>query len=99
MPTLTRKIKKRGAPIQFGLVSIGLTGGLAAMTGSPPMLAEGNDVVISEIVDFSRVYSDGSGPGAVDAMRMTIADFGGTVLGKTITVLVRASCCSAVNFA
>jgi branched-chain amino acid transport system substrate-binding protein len=46
-----------------------------------------DDIVIGDIDDFSGNYADVAGNGAVEAIRMAIADFGGTVLGRKITVL------------
>ncbi|MGA8709089.1 MAG: ABC transporter substrate-binding protein [Steroidobacteraceae bacterium] len=45
------------------------------------------DIVIGDIDDFSGNYADVAGNGAVEAIRMAIADFGGTVLGRKITIL------------
>ena len=48
-----------------------------------------DDVVkIGIITDLSGFLSDATGPGAVTAVRMAVADFGGKVLGKPIEVLV-----------
>ena len=44
-------------------------------------------VVIGDIDDLSGVYADASGPGGVEAVKMAIADFGGTVLGRKIELL------------
>ena len=46
-----------------------------------------DDIVIGDIDDFSGNYADVAGNGAVEAIRMAIADFGGTVLGRKIDVL------------
>lgn len=47
-----------------------------------------DDVVrIGVLTDLSGVYSAGSGPGAVRAVEMAVADFGGKVLGKRIEVV------------
>ncbi|MES2833024.1 MAG: ABC transporter substrate-binding protein [Pseudomonadota bacterium] len=47
-----------------------------------------NDVVkIGFLTDMSSVYSDIDGQGGAEAIRMAIADFGGTVLGKKIELL------------
>jgi branched-chain amino acid transport system substrate-binding protein len=51
-------------------------------------LAADNDVVIGDIDDLSGLYADIQGPAAVDAVKMAIADFGGTVLGRKIVTLV-----------
>jgi branched-chain amino acid transport system substrate-binding protein len=50
-------------------------------------LAAGDQVVIGDIDDLSGVYADVAGQGAIEAVNMAIADFGGTVLGKKIVVL------------
>ena len=44
--------------------------------------AEADKVVIGDIDDMSGVYADIIGPGGVEAAKMAIADFGGSVLGK-----------------
>jgi branched-chain amino acid transport system substrate-binding protein len=49
----------------------------------------GDVVKIGFITDISGLYSDIDGNGGAEAIRMAIADFGGTVLGKKI-VLVTA---------
>jgi branched-chain amino acid transport system substrate-binding protein len=59
---------------------------LAAMT-QRPALAAGDEVVIGDLDDMSGVYADVMGAGGIEAIKMAIADFGGTVLGKKITLL------------
>src|SRR5271169_1349646 len=59
-----------------------------ASTGPRVAPAADNDVVIGDIDDLSGPYADIQGPAAVDAMKMAIADFGGTVLGRKIVTLV-----------
>src|SRR3954468_24496215 len=49
--------------------------------------ADPNKVVIGDIDDMSGVYADVIGQGGVEAAKMAIADFGGTVLGKKIVLL------------
>src|SRR5215475_4241043 len=49
--------------------------------------AAGNKVVIGDIDDMSGVYADVIGPGGVEAAKMAIADFGGSVLGNPIQLL------------
>ena len=44
-------------------------------------------VVIGDIDDMSGLHADTNGPGAVDAVKMAIADFGGLVLGQRIELL------------
>ena len=55
---------------------------LARANPAPP------DIVIGDLDDLSGIYADVAGQGAVEAIRMAIADFGGAVLGRKITVLV-----------
>jgi branched-chain amino acid transport system substrate-binding protein len=50
--------------------------------------AGANKVVIGDIDDMSGVYADIIGPGGVEAAKMAIADFGGSVLGTKIEFLV-----------
>jgi branched-chain amino acid transport system substrate-binding protein len=47
----------------------------------------GDVVRIGFITDISGLYSDIDGQGGVEAIKMAVADFGGTVLGKKIEVL------------
>jgi branched-chain amino acid transport system substrate-binding protein len=49
--------------------------------------AAANEVVIGDIDDMSGPYADVIGQGGVEAAKMAIADFGGSVLGKKITLL------------
>jgi branched-chain amino acid transport system substrate-binding protein len=46
--------------------------------------AAGNKVVIGDIDDMSGLYADVIGPGGVEAAKMAIQDFGGSVLGNKI---------------
>jgi len=49
--------------------------------------AADNKVVIGDIDDLSGVYADVIGPGGIEAAKMAIADFGGSVLGNKIELL------------
>jgi branched-chain amino acid transport system substrate-binding protein len=65
--------------------------GLAALIGvacASTALAADGELVIGNLDDLSGVYSDDGGPGSVEAEKMAIADFGGTVLGRKIVALV-----------
>jgi branched-chain amino acid transport system substrate-binding protein len=70
--------------MRLGIV---LTGALLAAIGQPSAVAAMDDVVIGDIDDLSGVYSDDGGPGGIEAMKMAIADFGGSVLGRKIVLL------------
>ena len=61
---------------------------IATLASAPAALAAGNDVVIGDIDDLSGNYADVAGAGAVESVKMAIADFGGTVLGRKIVTLV-----------
>jgi branched-chain amino acid transport system substrate-binding protein len=50
--------------------------------------AAADELVIGDIDDMSGVYADVMGAGGVEAIKMAIADFGGTVLNKKIVTSV-----------
>src|SRR5580698_9090668 len=68
--------------------AIGLTAALATLASGQGALAATDDVVIGDIDDLSGNYADVAGTGAVEAVKMAIADFGGTVLGRKVSILV-----------
>ena len=61
--------------------------GVAAVIASSPQAARAADVVIGDIDDMSGVYADVEGAAGVEAINMAVADFGGSVLGRKVTVL------------
>lgn len=65
-----------------------ITWALCASVFATAAHAEPNKVVIGDIDDMSGVYADIIGPGGVEAAKMAISDFGGSVLGKKIELLV-----------
>jgi branched-chain amino acid transport system substrate-binding protein len=73
--------------MKLALIGIGLTAALA-MVGPRAAIAAGPDVVIGDIDDLSGVFSDNLGMGGAEAIKMAIADFGGTVLSRKIVLLV-----------
>jgi branched-chain amino acid transport system substrate-binding protein len=62
---------------------------VAFLALSVPASAEisGDLVKIGVLNDMSSLYADISGPGSVEAARMAITDFGGTVNGKKIELI------------
>jgi branched-chain amino acid transport system substrate-binding protein len=62
-------------------------GALCASLAFGAAEAASNKVVIGDIDDMSGPYADILGAGGVEAIKMAIADFGGTVLGQPIEVL------------
>ena len=70
----------------FGAVALGA----AALFGaSVPAHAQfsGDTIKIGIITDMAGVYGDIDGMGGVEAVRMAVADMGGTIAGKKIEVL------------
>ena len=61
----------------------------ALLALAAPVSAEisGDVVKIGVLNDMSGLYADISGPGSVEAARMAIADFGGSVAGKKIELI------------
>lgn len=60
-----------------------LAGVGAAMAGE----ISDDQVTIGVLTDMSGIYSAASGDGVVDAVKMAVEDYGGTVAGKKITVV------------
>lgn len=61
---------------------------LAVSVASATAQAANNKVVIGDIDDMSGLYADVIGPGGVEAAKMAIDDFGGSVLGNKIEFMV-----------
>jgi branched-chain amino acid transport system substrate-binding protein len=68
--------------MKFGLVSTAIAAGLVL---AAPALAQG--VKIGILNDQSGVYADYGGKYSVEAAKMAIEDFGGTVLGQKIELI------------
>ena len=64
-----------------------LAAALACWTGAQAQGISGDAVKIAVLSDMSSLYADTAGKGSVEAARMAIEDFGGTVLGKKIELL------------
>ena len=62
-------------------------GALCASLAVGSAEAASNKVVIGDIDDMSGPYADILGAGGVEAIKMAIADFGGSVLGQPIEVM------------
>jgi len=69
--------------LSLSVLALALAGALAA----PAAMAAGNEVVIGDIDDMSGPYADVIGQGGIEAAKMAIADFGGSVLGKKIVLI------------
>ncbi len=71
------------------LIAVGMAiSALAPFLGAVPAARAADEIVIGDIDDLSGNYADLAGAGAVEAIKMAIADFGGSVLGRKISVLV-----------
>jgi len=66
---------------------VSISGALVASLGSAGAWADSNKAVIGDIDDMSGLYADVIGPKAVEAIKMAIADFGGSVLGNPVQIL------------
>src|SRR5271157_5334707 len=62
-------------------------GAVGALIAAGSAQAAPNKVVIGDIDDMSGPYADVLGAGGVEAIKMAIADLGGTVLGQPIEIL------------
>ena len=71
----------------IGVSASRLAAALATFAASCAAAAAGDGIVIGDLDDLSGTYADVQGAGGVEAIKMAIADFGGTVLGKKISVL------------
>ena len=67
--------------------TIVVLGALLGMYASSQASAAADQVVIGDIDDMSGVYADVLGQAGLVSIDLAIQDFGGTVLGKKITVL------------
>src|ERR1700727_86142 len=59
----------------------------AALAGSAPAQPAATPLKIGVLSDFSSVYADIGGMGNVEATRMAIEDFGGSMFGKPIELV------------
>ena len=71
--------------MKLRMLTLATAAALAATAGGPARAAD--EVVIGDIDDMSGVYADVMGAAGVEVAKWAVADFGGTVLGKKITVL------------
>jgi branched-chain amino acid transport system substrate-binding protein len=66
---------------------LAFAGALCAYICAASAFADANKVVIGDIDDMSGPYADVIGPTGVEAVKMAIADFGGSALGQPIQLL------------
>ncbi len=63
-----------------------LLGGVLSLAACMPLRAQ--PVKVGVLSDLSSMFTDVTGQGSVQAVRMAVADFGGTLLGRPIEVIV-----------
>jgi branched-chain amino acid transport system substrate-binding protein len=68
-------------------VMLMLASALCASLASYAARAADNKVVIGDIDDMSGPYADVIGPAGIESIKMAIADFGGSALGRPIQIL------------
>ena len=68
-------------------IATGLTALFAFAAGSAQAQISNDTIKIGVITDMSGLYADIDGPGGVEAVKMAIADFGGTLNGKKIELV------------
>jgi branched-chain amino acid transport system substrate-binding protein len=71
--------------MKLRMLTLVTTVALAAAAGGPARAA--NEVVIGDLDDMSGVYADVEGAAGVEAIKMALADFGDTVLGRKIVLI------------
>lgn len=59
---------------------------LIAAAGTAQAQVSDNEIRIGYLADMSGTYRDLAGPGGLEALRMAVEDFGGSVDGKKIVV-------------
>lgn len=72
---------------RFKALTLAVSAALVGIAGPAAAQVSGDVVKIGFITDLSGLYSDIDGQGGVEAIKMAVADFGGTVLGKKIEVV------------
>ncbi len=83
-------MKRKEKETAMRRISIALAAGVALASPAYAQTAKLSDdvVKIGVLTDMSGQFSHESGEGAVTAVKMAVEDFGGTVLGKPIEVVV-----------
>ena len=80
----------RTARLRASMAVTGLASALLSLAALPALAQDAAPVKITVLTDLDGdLYDARSGAGGVDATRMAVADFGGTVLGRPIVVDTR----------
>ena len=70
------------------VMSLAVATAFVGLTGSAQAQISGDVIKIGLITDMSGVYADVDGPAGAEAVKMAIADLGGTINGKKIEFIV-----------
>ena len=83
-----RRNRRRALAAPF-LVALGFAAALTLPASTLPAAAQASEapLKIGVLSDFSSVYSDIGGMGNVEATKMAIEEFGGTMFGKPIELI------------
>ncbi len=87
------KCGSAGKGIAGSLLALTLAAGTVAagtivtLPGAAMAQASGDTVKLGVLTDMTSIFSEGVGPGSVIAAQMAVDDFGGTVLGRPVTVV------------
>ena len=85
-----RNDTRRAARLRASMAAIGLVSAIVSVATLPAHAQDPAPVRITVLTDLDGdLYDARSGAGGVDATRMAVADFGGTVLGRPIVVDTR----------
>jgi branched-chain amino acid transport system substrate-binding protein len=85
---LAKKLAERPArQLAAKLAALAACGMIAALTPQASAETPSAPLKIGLISDFQSVYSDIGGPGNVEASKMAIEEFGGTMFGKPIELI------------
>ena len=85
-----RNETRRTARLRALTAATGLASAIVALVAAPALAQDPASVRITVLTDLDGdLYDARSGAGGVDATRMAVADFGGTVLGRPVVVDTR----------
>jgi branched-chain amino acid transport system substrate-binding protein len=74
--------------MKINRIVVGVLLGCALALTSPRTEASGAETInLGVLTDLTGIYSASSGPGAVEAARMAVEDFGGKLMGREIRIL------------
>src|SRR5579872_2202422 len=84
--TVISEFEGEETPMRKQLGAAAFAATLMLSAGAHAQIAK-DTIKVGVLTDMSSLYADLSGPGAVEAVKMAVADFGGTLDGKKIEVV------------